>query len=229
MISPRTSLFSALSSLAATALLLTGCGIMAPQTSPAEAKTGWTRVASPSASPAPTGENSPSAEGAASSAGDDYVPATSDAPAQNPPIPTVSDRATVLSAEGLGTAIYEWSISHNYAVTTGDSTAAREAINTQTLSTFTDMYDTYDGVYRRGSWIVGGILLFSSAPSSFTETDEQGMYSMKVLYSRSCGSWTIDSTTTYECVEGSNDMPATIYARFTGDRWVIDDLRFPQD
>lgn len=155
-----------------------------------------------------------------------YTPATNKAPALNPPQPKIYDESTELTARGLSYATMDWMVSHNYAVTTGDSTVARAAIDSKTLPAFIEMYDTYDEVYRQDSWIIGGIMYLEPAPKSFAETERSGVYSMNVRYGRECGSWTIDHTETYECTEGSRGIPATIFARFTGERWVIEDLLF---
>lgn len=214
---------------AAFALLLSGCGML--NLPPASTETNAEET--PVTSASPTSSSPPSSTAATEPTGNTshhedsvYIPATNKAPAQNPPQPKIYDESTELTARGLSYATMDWMVSHNYAVTTGDSTAARAAIDSKTLPAFVEMYDTYDEVYRQDSWIVGGIIYLEPAPKSFAETEQPGVYSMNVRYGRECGSWTIDHTETYECTEGSRDIPATIFARFTGERWIIEDLLF---
>ncbi|MEX3631966.1 DUF6318 family protein [Rothia sp. LK2492] len=214
---------------AAFALLLSGCGVL---TSP-PASTEINAEETPVTSASPTSSSPPSSTAATEPTGNTshhedsvYTPATNKAPAQNPPKPTIYDESTELTARGLSYATMDWMVSHNYAVTTGDSAVARAAIDSKTLPAFVEMYDTYDEVYRQDSWIVGGIMYLEPAPKSFAETEQPGVYSMNVRYGRECGSWTMDHTETYECTEGSRGIPATIFARFTGERWIIEDLLF---
>ncbi|SLF25754.1 Uncharacterised protein [Mycobacteroides abscessus subsp. bolletii] len=211
------------------ALLFSGCGVLSLPPASTETNAEGTPVTSAS----PTSSSPPSSTAATEPTGNTshhedsvYTPATNKAPAQNPPQPKIYDESTELTARGLSYATMDWMVSHNYAVTTGDSTVARAAIDSKTLPAFIEMYDTYDEVYRQDSWIVGGIMYLEPAPKSFAETEQPGVYSMNVRYGRECGSWTIDRTETYECTEGSRDIPATIFARFTGERWVIEDLLF---
>lgn len=211
------------------ALLFSGCGVLNLPPASTETNAEGTPVTSAS----PTSSSPPSSTAATEPTGNTshhedsvYTPATNKAPAQNPPQPKIYDESTELTARGLSYATMDWMVSHNYAVTTGDSTVARAAIDSKTLPAFIEMYDTYDEVYRQDSWIVGGIMYLEPAPKSFAETEQPGVYSMNVRYGRECGSWTIDHTETYECTEGSRDIPATIFARFTGERWVIEDLLF---
>lgn len=211
------------------ALLFSGCGVLNLPPASTETNAEGTPVTSAS----PTSSSPPSSTAATEPTGNTshhedsvYTPATNKAPAQNPPQPKIYDESTELTARGLSYATMDWMVSHNYAVTTGDSTVARAAIDSKTLPAFIEMYDTYDEVYRQDSWIVGGIMYLEPAPKSFAETEQPGVYSMNVRYGRECGSWTIDHTETYECTEGSRGIPATIFARFTGERWVIEDLLF---
>lgn len=211
------------------ALLFSGCGVLNLPPASTETNAEGTPVTSAS----PTSSSPPSSTAATEPTGNTshhedsvYTPATNKAPAQNPPQPKIYDESTELTARGLSYATMDWMVSHNYAVTTGDSTVARAAIDSKTLPAFIEMYDTYDEVYRQDSWIVGGIMYLEPAPKSFAETEQPGVYSMNVRYGRECGSWTMDHTETYECTEGSRDIPATIFARFTGERWVIEDLLF---
>lgn len=211
------------------ALLFSGCGVLNLPPASTETNAEGTPVTSAS----PTSSSPPSSTAATEPTGNTshhedsvYTPATNKAPAQNPPQPKIYDESTELTARGLSYATMDWMVSHNYAVTTGDSTVARAAIDSKTLPAFIEMYDTYDEVYRQDSWIVGGIMYLEPAPKSFAETEQPGVYSMNVRYGRECGSWTKDHTETYECTEGSRDIPATIFARFTGERWVIEDLLF---
>lgn len=211
------------------ALLFSGCGVLNLPPASTETNAEGTPVTSAS----PTSSSPPSSTAATEPTGNTshhedsvYTPATNKAPAQNPPQPKIYDESTELTARGLSYATMDWMVSHNYAVTTGDSTVARAAIDSKTLPAFIEMYDTYDEVYRQDSWIVGGIMYLEPAPKSFAETEQPGVYSMNVRYGRECGSWTIDHTETYECTEGSRDIPSTIFARFTGERWVIEDLLF---
>ena len=211
------------------ALLFSGCGVFNLPPASTETNAEGTPVTSAS----PTSSSPPSSTAATEPTGNTshhedsvYTPATNKAPAQNPPQPKIYDESTELTARGLSYATMDWMVSHNYAVTTGDSTVARAAIDSKTLPAFIEMYDTYDEVYLQDSWIVGGIMYLEPAPKSFAETEQPGVYSMNVRYGRECGSWTIDHTETYECTEGSRDIPATIFARFTGERWVIEDLLF---
>lgn len=214
---------------AAFALLISGCGVL---TSP-PASTETNAEEMPVTSASPTSSSPPSSTAATEPTGNTshhedsvYTPATNKAPALNPPKPKIYDESTELTARGLSYATMDWMVSHNYAVTTGDSAVARAAIDSKTLPAFVEMYDTYDEVYRQDSWIVGGIMYLEPAPKSFAETERPGVYSMNVRYGRECGSWTIDHTETYECTEGSRGIPATIFARFTGERWIIEDLLF---
>lgn len=210
---------------AALSLLLSGCGVLNPPPASTESKPEKT----PAASSSTAARQTPSPTTATTSKETDagaYVPASWDAPAQNPAAPSISDQATEETAKGLSSAISDWKISHNYAVTTGDSTAAREAINPERLKTFTDMYDTYDEVYQEGSWVVGGTMSLFSAPDSFTETTHPGVYSMHILYGRECGAWVLGDTASYECAEDSQDLQAKIFARYTGERWIIEDMVF---
>lgn len=215
--------------VAAFALLFSGCGVL--NLPPASTETNAEGM--PVTTASPTSGSPPSSTAATEPTGNTshhedsvYTPATNKAPAQNPPQPKIYDESTELTARGLSYATMDWMVSHNYAVTTGDSTVARAAIDSKTLPAFIEMYDTYDEVYRQDSWIVGGIMYLEPAPKSFAETEQPGVYSMNVRYGRECGSWTIDHTEIYECTEDSRDIPATIFARFTGERWVIEDLLF---
>lgn len=155
IIASRAVHFRATVLLAASALLLIGCGGAAP---------GDTGTASPSATSSPTASATPTPIQTPV-----YRPADASGPAQNVPVPVLPEVAKTETKEGLEAFARYWYSTLSYAYETGDM-GPLEAVSQPSCASCAKVKKEVTDWHSDGRWLVGGKLTVEGVHSDFIET-----------------------------------------------------------
>lgn len=109
-----------------------------------------------------------------------YKPADEHGPAQNVPKPVKPEGMDVETPEAMEKFIYYWNDLRNYAVQTGDTTEVRKH-TASSFQTYVDNFAVWDGVYRDGGWIAGGLVKPAAGTSGAVSLGD-GFYAIPMNY-----------------------------------------------
>ncbi|WP_294661389.1 DUF6318 family protein [uncultured Rothia sp.] len=185
--------------------LLTACGQQANNEAAATASAApsETAAASATASKSPSASATPSTvrgySGGSKAPDGEYRPADGKGPAQNVPKPP-NRKKYPETQEGALSMMNDWTISHNYAVQTGDCEYAKVYVKKETDED--KFYEYVERLYKRGGWIINGLDKYQ-LEGQFIYDEKSKEYTLMLkhiweytMYIEPDGSYTEDTNTT---------------------------------
>ncbi len=215
--------------VAVLALALTACGGGADD--PDTGAPASTASASSEASPEPSASEdakdsaAPSRSSTASqdAADGEFVPASSDGPAQNVPVPQMPTAAKEQTQEGLEAALEYWWEAERYLKLTGDPDPLR-AISTEDCALCEELIKNWPAIYRADGWADIGETEMEVAFSSLDNNNLGGRAILMV--SEAPGEVYRPDGSRVESAsgDGSKDVGWGAGARYSGGQWQIEDM-----
>ena len=167
--------------------LLAACGQQANNEASASATTSAAASESPSASAAASDTASASAtpsprvtrgySGQSKAPDGEYRKADGYGPAQNVPKPHNKPAQYPENEDGLNSMMEDWVVAHNYAIQTGDCSAAFKYVEKSSKEYL--FYEYIEGLYQRGGWVIEGLDSYRQEDTPIYD-ETQKMYRMKV-------------------------------------------------
>ena len=167
--------------------LLAACGQQANNEASASATTSAAASESPSASAAASDTASASAtpsprvtrgySGQSKAPDGEYRKADGYGPAQNVPKPHNEPAQYPENEDGLNSMMEDWVVAHNYAIQTGDCSAAFKYVEKSSKEYL--FYEYIEGLYQRGGWVIEGLDSYRQEDTPIYD-ETQKMYRMKV-------------------------------------------------
>lgn len=222
--------------LAVLALALSGCagesgeGVDAVTGAPVNTESATSGSSSPVASDSAgsgDGDGTPSATASSKSPGSpdgEYVPASSEGPAQNVPVPEMPAAAQEQTQEGLEAALEYWWEADHYLKSTGDAGPIR-SVSMGDCVVCSDLIDNWPAAYEDGVWAMVEPADVDISVANL-ESDNYGTLLFTAAERKSIvyapdGSVMEDAST-----ESSSASPWSASARFSDDQghWQIEEL-----
>lgn len=156
--------------------LLAACGQQAASEAAGSASSGTpSEIASASATPSPVVTRGYS--GGSKAPDGEYRKADGYGPAQNVPKPRNEPAHYPENEDGLNSMMEDWVVAHNYAIQTGDCSAAFKYV--EKSSKEYPFYEYIEGLYQRGGWVIEGLDSYRQEETpAYDET--QKIYRMKI-------------------------------------------------
>ena len=107
----------------------------------------------------------------------EYRKADGYGPAQNVPEPRKEPAQYPENEDGLNSMMEDWIVAHNYAIQTGDCSAAFKYV--EKSSQEYPFYEYIEGLYQRGGWVIEGLDSYRQVDTPIYD-ETQKMYRMKV-------------------------------------------------
>lgn len=107
----------------------------------------------------------------------EYRKADGYGPAQNVPKPRNEPAQYPENEDGLNSMMEDWIVAHNYAIQTGDCSAAFKYV--EKSSQEYPFYEYLEGLYQRGGWVIEGLDSYRQVDTPIYD-ETQKMYRMKI-------------------------------------------------